>query len=269
MRASWILFLLTVLKSWSFSGVQAQPFESGARARALGGVRVVGSFQAGNPAAWVTVQKWAVAFGYVRPFGLAALQGSGMLGVGRTPWGVGSIALRQAGFEQYKEVQIGVGWSYRFQMPFQTQLAVGIQGYRQHIRISRYGSKGWWGVLLGWELYIAEHLVVGGQLLNPHRAQHPFRRPLPQEIQVGIAYQPVKTVWILGALRKELGYALEPQAGIEVQWVPWMAIRAGMQALDRFAIGFGFFVKGIRVDFSLASHPWLGWTPAFSIAIQR
>jgi len=105
MRASWILFLLTVLKSWSFSGVQAQPFESGARARALGGVRVVGDLQAG------------------------------------TPWGVGSIALRQAGFEQYKEVQIGVGWSYRFQMPFQTQLAIGVQGYRRMVGgITRLGT---------------------------------------------------------------------------------------------------------------------------------
>ena len=135
------------------------------------------------------------------------------------------------------------------------------------------GSQSSWGIDIGLLASLAERVRFGARAFNINSptlgdANNAVR--LPQRAQVGIAFSPYDLVWTTAALTKSSGHPTHFHGGMSYNIVDNVFLRAGvMTNPNRFATGFEFIVKKIRINYGFMTHPVLPLSHQFSIEVNR
>ena len=135
------------------------------------------------------------------------------------------------------------------------------------------GSQSSWGVDIGLLASLAERIRFGARAFNinsPTLGDANSAVRLPQRAQVGIAFSPYDLVWTTAALTKSSGHPTHFHGGMSYNIVDNVFLRAGvMTNPNRFATGFEFIVKKIRINYGFMTHPVLPLSHQFSIEVNR
>ena len=135
------------------------------------------------------------------------------------------------------------------------------------------GSQSSWGVDIGLLASLAERVRFGARAFNinsPTLGDANSAVRLPQRAQVGIAFSPYDLVWTTAALTKSSGHPTHFHGGMSYNIVDNVFLRAGvMTNPNRFTTGFGVFIKKIRIDYGLITHPVLPLSHQVSIEVNR
>ena len=135
------------------------------------------------------------------------------------------------------------------------------------------GSQSSWGVDIGLLASLAERIRFGARAFNinsPTLGDANSAVRLPQRAQVGIAFSPYDLVWTTAALTKSSGHPTHFHGGMSYDIVDNVFLRAGvMTNPNRFATGFEFIVKKIRINYGFMTHPVLPLSHQFSIEVNR
>ena len=135
------------------------------------------------------------------------------------------------------------------------------------------GSQSSWGVDIGLLASLAERVRFGARAFNinsPTLGDANSAVRLPQRAQVGIAFSPYDLVWTTAALTKSSGHPTHFHGGMSYNIVDNVFLRAGvMTNPNRFATGFEFIVKKIRINYGFMTHPVLPLSHQFSIEVNR
>ena len=135
------------------------------------------------------------------------------------------------------------------------------------------GSQSSWGVDIGLLASLAERIRFGARAFNinsPTLGAANSADRLPQRAQVGIAFSPYDLVWTTAALTKSSGHPTHFHGGMSYNILDNVFLKAGVQANpNRFTTGFGVFIKKIRIDYGLITHPVLPLSHQVSIEVDR
>ena len=135
------------------------------------------------------------------------------------------------------------------------------------------GSQSSWGVDFGLLASLAERIRFGARAFNinsPTLGDANGAVRLPQRAQVGIAFSPYDLVWTTAALTKSSGHPTHFHGGMSYNILDNVFLKAGVQANpNRFTTGFGVFIKKIRIDYGLMTHPVLPLSHQVSIEVNR
>ena len=135
------------------------------------------------------------------------------------------------------------------------------------------GSQSSWGVDIGLLASLAERIRFGARAFNinsPTLGDANGAVRLPQRAQVGIAFSPYDLVWTTAALTKSSGHPTHFHGGMSYNILDNVFLKAGVQANpNRFTTGFGVFIKKIRIDYGLMTHPELPLSHQVSIEVNR
>ena len=135
------------------------------------------------------------------------------------------------------------------------------------------GSQSSWGVDIGLLASLAERVRFGARAFNinsPTLGDANSAVRLPQRAQVGIAFSPYDLVWTTAALTKSSGHPTHFHGGMSYNIVDNVFLRAGvMTNPNRFATGFEFIVKKIRINYGFMTQPVLPLSHQFSIEVNR
>ena len=135
------------------------------------------------------------------------------------------------------------------------------------------GSQSSWGVDIGLLASLAERIRFGARAFNinsPTLGDANGAVRLPQRAQVGIAFSPYDLVWTTAALTKSSGHPTHFHGGMSYNILDNVFLKAGVQANpNRFTTGFGVFIKKIRIDYGLMTHPVLPLSHQVSIEVNR
>ena len=135
------------------------------------------------------------------------------------------------------------------------------------------GSQSSWGVDIGLLASLAKRVRLGARAFNinsPTLGDANGAVRLPQRAQVGIAFSPYDLVWTTAALTKSSGHPTHFHGGMSYNILDNVFLKAGVQANpNRFTTGFGVFIKKIRIDYGLITHPVLPLSHQVSIEVNR
>ena len=135
------------------------------------------------------------------------------------------------------------------------------------------GSQSSWGLDIGLLASLADRIRFGAKAFNinsPTLGEANSAVRLPQRAQVGIAFSPYDLVWTTASLTKSVGHPTHFHSGMSYEIQDNIFLKAGMQTNpNRFATGFGVYIKKVRIDYGLITHPVLPLSHQLSIEVNR
>jgi len=135
------------------------------------------------------------------------------------------------------------------------------------------GSQSAWGLDIGLLASLADRIRFGAKAFNinsPTLGEANIAVRLPQRAQVGIAFSPYDLVWTTASLTKSVGHPTHFHSGMSYEIQDNIFLKAGMQTNpNRFATGFEVYIKKVRIDYGLITHPVLPLSHQLSIEVNR
>ena len=135
------------------------------------------------------------------------------------------------------------------------------------------GSQSAWGLDIGLLASLADRIRFGAKAFNinsPTLGEANSAVRLPQRAQVGIAFSPYDLVWTTASLTKSIGHPTHFHSGLSYEIQDNIFLKAGMQTNpNRFATGFGVYIKKVQIDYGLITHPVLPLSHQLSIEVNR
>jgi len=135
------------------------------------------------------------------------------------------------------------------------------------------GSQSSVGVDIGLLASLAKRVKFGAKVVNINSptigaANNAVR--LPQRAQIGLAFSPYDLVWTTAVLTKSVGHQTHFHGGMSYNIIDNVFLRTGIQTNpNRFAVGLGFFIKNVWIQYGLITHPVLPLSHQLSIGIDR
>jgi hypothetical protein len=253
------------------SGRAQTSLESGARAAALGGAATALAHEAtgyANPAAWATFSGRAVSFFASEAFGLPELRLGTAAYVEPTRLGTFAVGAQTFGFEDYRETHVQVGFARGFRLGTTRRFLIGVSLRYHRLTIPEYGSAGAPAVGLGGLVTIRPSVQAGFQATNMHVPRLAGREALARTLALGLAYRPTERVLVVIDAAKDVRFPLSVRAGLEVQPVAVLCLRAGAATEPaRFTAGMGLRLGKLAADVAGEHHDALGWSPAVSFGL--
>lgn len=268
MRCWTFVFFLLLFCSPAFAQTS---MEGGARVAALGGAGTAlagDSWGYANPASWSTLAGRSVGFFATQAFGLEELR----LGAAQyaEPFAFGTVALgaRSFGFEDYRETHLNVGAARGFRLGTARHFHLGINLRYHRVSIPSYGSAGALALGLGGLVSVLPALDVGFHATNLHNPKLGTEE-LARTLALGLAYAPNARLRVVADLYKDVRFPLSLRAGIEVQPIEALSLRAGATTEpSRITTGVGFHLGRIVADVAAERHEVIGWSPAVAFGLQ-
>ena len=247
-------------------------FERGficARSQALGGsitsVADDGFAAFHNPAGICQLSFPRLSLSYSRPYGLKELNhfsGTAILPGKRTAF---AVSWKSAGFSLYREQCI----LFSIGIKLSPKLIAGVSLNYFNLSIARYGSRNTFNGDIGVLYDLTDKWRVGGAVRNLRKekiGQLPF---IERSASAGVSYQFHK----LGRITVEESFdemsLFNYSIGIEIIPQENFCMRFGFR--DRQEVisgGFGFLVRGHRIDYAIANHSTLGYTHSVSLSFK-
>jgi len=179
----------------------------------------------------------------------------------------GTIGLNYSyfGYSKYHESKVGLS----FGRVFGEYIAAGIQlDYLNTFIAEEYGNQGNLAIEGGIMAKPVDFLYIGAHVFNPTRTKISTydEEPVPTIIRVGVGVQLFEMVFLGIETEKELDHKPINKAGIEVEPVNNLFLRAGISTNPtQTSFGIGYSLKGFRADLAFTVHQQLGLTPHFTL----
>ena len=216
-----------------------------------------------NPAGLVSAPQWQLGSTTSRPFSLAELAAGG-IGCSHT-WKRTAIglALNYQGSHLYNETTLALAAAYGFTR----ELAFGLTLRRVAVAIERYGSAGALLCDFGGQLQCSRLLRAGFILRNLFTGEiGRCHEKLPHALQSGFEWSLSPATSLCIDLYKEQRFPLELRCGAEQRLGDVFTLRAGWTSASlRLAAGFALHLKGLSLEYSVMTHPWLGLSHQFAL----
>ena len=194
-------------------------------------------------------------------FANADIRQVGMITAIPTKFGTVGLQLQSFGFENYNEQKIGIYARQLFE-----NIAIGVQFGYLNTRIAEYGNKGILTSDIGLQAEVLDNLWLGANLSNPFPVKLTETEYLPTQLDLGLTYHFSKKLQISTAVQKDFEYPASIRAGFNYQLIKPLSLRFGISTKPiENTFGIGIHLKQIELDFAIAYHQFLGFTPAFSM----
>jgi len=271
-----VALVLVVGFAWLVAGTDVRG-QSGtdlygsARASALGGATTALIGDAGthaNPGVRSLSSARSLVLYARQDFGLAELRyGSAHVDLPLRHFAV-SASASTFGFADYREIHAGVGLATAVGLGTTRRLGLGVQTRYHHLRIERFGRTGATAVNAGLAVRLVPTFTFGAHATNLFGARLGDGAEVPKTLAVGLAYDAADTIRVVADAFKDVDFPLSLRGGIELQPVPFVAVRAGANSSPvRFGLGTGVQAGPLRADVAAERHDELGWSPSASLTI--
>jgi hypothetical protein len=171
------------------------------------------------------------------------------------------------GVNAYRESKSGISLA----KSFGPKLLAAVNLNYHQIKIDNYGNAQGFSVEVGLQYQAFDNLWLGTHIANPNQSKYGTNTEqiIPAHLQFGAAYKFSNQLMISGEVEKILDGQVNFKTGLEYKVVNFVALRGGI-ALNPFKqyAGFGVNYEKIQVDFAIASHPVLGYSPQVSIGYE-
>jgi hypothetical protein len=265
-------FALILLSPLPVMAQLAPLAEGGARAIALGRAAPALSgdvWALYNPASPAAIAEGSAALFVSQAFGMSELRVAAAAVAQPMRWGTTFVGARTFGFDDFRENVFGVGFARAFPVSPTRTVHAGLALRYTAVSIPEFVSTGVLGLSAGLLVEVMPGLHFGVQALNLNRPELSPHDPLESRMDAGLAFRATDAALIIAALSKDLDYPLSLQAGLEVQPVEVLFVRAGFSSEpSRLAGGFGLVAGRLRTDIAAEWHAVLGLTPALELSIR-
>jgi hypothetical protein len=200
------------------------------------------------------------------PFGLKELANGFFSYLEPTRYGAIAVGAMTYGFELYKENEICLGYSNRFEKNFFAGIAINYN----NVFIKNYGNDNSISINLGCLVYLIDNLTWGFSYHNIARASYgKEKNQIPIVFQTGISYSPISNATLHGAIEKELEYPLSIRFGLEYFPIKYFYLRTGFSTEpDKVSGGIGIIYSFFELDYAVFNHQELGLTHQAGIIIN-
>jgi hypothetical protein len=198
-------------------------------------------------------------------FANADIRQVGLLTAIPTKFGAFGLQLHSFGFETYNEQKICLSYARKLF----DKVAIGVQFGYLNTRIPEYGNQGVLTTEIGLQAEVLENLWLGANLSNPLPVKLTETEYLPTQLNLGLTYHFSEKLQISTAVHKDFEYPASVRAGFNYRIIQPISLRLGIstQPIEN-SFGIGIHLKQFDLDFAVAYHQLLGFTPAFSMVYQ-
>jgi hypothetical protein len=269
MRAGGVFLAFILCLEVACAGFEKR--DQGARPIGMGGAFVALADNvwaiAFNPAGLSRVPGDEVSAFYApQPFGLTELSLASFALVHPTSRGSFGLLVNRFGFDLYREVS----WIFAYSNSYKDAFSFGINLTYNSVAIKNYGSASVIGVDVGLLATVYTGLRWGFFASNinaPTIGQ--AKEKLPQMYSSGLSYSPAKGLLLDLDVLKDVRYPTLIRGGIEYDVVDAVSLRAGVGSNPtKFSSGFGVHYSLIHFDYAMTTHPDLGLSHQFSVAVD-
>lgn len=177
-----------------------------------------------------------------------------------------SLCAVSSGNALYQSDKAGLAYARRFGNSF----AAAAQLDFLSIRIGEgYGSRNTAAAELSFRIRIIPSLHFGAHLFNPTRTMLSVQpgEQIATVLRAGLLYECSRKIRIAFETEKDNFNPPLFRAGFEYQPAENIFIRAGACHPAFFSFGAGMQIRNLRMDFSSAWHPVLGYSPTLALTI--
>jgi hypothetical protein len=176
-------------------------------------------------------------------------------------------AFQSYGVDAFKEIKTGISLA----KSFGPKLLIAVNLNYHQLKIENYGSSKSFSVDVGLQYEAFPHLWLGTHVSNPNQSKYGLNNEqiIPAHIQFGASYIFSNQLIISSEVEKTLDAQADFKAGLEYKVVKLVALRGGISVnpFKQFA-GFGIHYEKLNIDFAVASHPVLGYSPQIAIGYE-
>ena len=176
--------------------------------------------------------------------------------------GTVSIHANQFGIDEYKEVDISLGYGRKLD----NKINLGISFSYMQLRIEEYGSKSIFNADIGLSTYPIKNLMVVAHIIHPFRTEVAENSRIPLELNLGMKYTVSSKAQLRFEFHKEVDF--EEQVIVSLNYTPIdiLNLRTGFTT-NPGSLAFGIGLKlndFIILDFGFQTHQYLSPTPGLS-----
>lgn len=171
------------------------------------------------------------------------------------------------GVNAYRESKSGISLA----RAFGPQLLAAINLNYHQVKIDNYSNAQGFSVEVGLQYEAFKNLWLGTHIANPNQSKYGnnTEQIIPAHIQFGASYKFSDQLIISSEVEKILDGQVDFKTGLEYKVVKFVALRGGVSVnpFKQFA-GFGINYEKFNLDFAVAFHPVLGYSPQISIGYE-
>lgn len=220
-----------------------------------------------NQAGLLSLKTPAFSIGYENRFSIKEL--STQTAVVAIPFKnvVMAASFQAYGNKAYNETKTGLSLA----KSFGPKLYLALTLNHHQLKVENYTNENAVTVDAGLQYQALPNLWFGAHIANPNQNKFDNLEDqiLPTHIQFGISYLFTDKVLLSTEIDKTLDTAPDFKLGLEYKIVSLLALRGGISANPfKQYTGFGLDYQNIKLDFAIASHPVLGYSPQLALGYE-
>jgi len=220
-----------------------------------------------NPAGIAALKRPMVAIAYERHFMDAEVSTQNVVFVVPFRRNGFGLSFEKYGFNEFKEQIIGVCYAKGFGESF--RMAIGLKYYQ--LNILNYGSAKAVTIEVGFQFKVSDKFTIASHIANPNLSQYNSLQGsnLPARLTLGTAFRFSDRLSMIADIRKLFRHPVDGMTGIEYNITKWFSLRGGVSVnpFNQYT-GFGINFNKMQIDFSVASHSSLGYTPQIALGYE-
>jgi hypothetical protein len=269
-KSDWMKkFYIAILCIFWFLSLQAQ-VNNGPRFTALGNASVALQdvwSASKNQAGIAGLKNPFIAAGYENRFSISELNSqSAVFSIPINNYAIGG-SFQNYGLDAYKENKVG----FTLARSFGPNLFIAVGANYHQLKINNYGDAKSVSIDLSLQYQLFPKLWLGTHIANPSQSKYGENADqiIPTAIRFGGNYIFSDQLLITTEFEKVLDAKADFKAGLEYKLVKTVALRGGISInpFKQFA-GFGINYKKVLIDFAVASHPVLGYSPQIGLGYE-
>ena len=222
-----------------------------------------------NQAALAKFKRVSAAIDYRQPFLIEEYSDRALALVVPTSLSNFAFGIRQKGLPDYHETRLGIAMARNFGEKF----SAGLQFDYFMMDFPEQGkSRGTFFIEFGILYQPKRSIIIGLHVYNPSKAAIEslnFISRLPLVATAGIVFKPSDHLLITNAIEYSDNNQLNISAGIEYQVSDHFFLRCGLTGAPvSHSVGIGYKWNIFTIDFAMAHHQSLGYTPSFSLILN-
>lgn len=220
-----------------------------------------------NQAGTALLTRPTVSAAYENRFGLKELSNkSAVFVLPLKNYRVGA-SFNSYGVDAYNEIKTGISLA----KAFGPKLLIGIGLNYHQLNITNYGNANTASIEVGLQYNVLPNLWLASHIANPNQSRYSddAEQVIPAHIQFGGTYVFTDQLMITTEFEKVLNREADFKTGLEYKVVKFVALRGGISVnpFKQYA-GFGVHYQKVNIDFAVASHPVLGYSPQISLGYE-
>nr|WP_294893913.1 hypothetical protein [uncultured Pedobacter sp.] len=220
-----------------------------------------------NQAGIAALKNPIIAAGYENRFGTQELSTkSAVFALPIKNYAIGA-AFQTYGIDAYNEIKTGISLA----KSFGPKLLIGVGLNYHQLSITNYGNANAFSIELGLQYQVFPNLWLASHIANPNQSKYgdSTDQIIPAHIQFGGTYVFSDQLLITTEIAKVLDSGADFKTGIEYKVIKFVALRGGISVnpFKQYA-GFGVNYEKVNIDFAVASHPVLGYSPQISLGYE-